>query len=97
MYGRPTQTRWSVFVCVLRKLGYTAQKGKAWLSTNRFVNPSRSPEVVSFREPIPETTSVGQLRNDDYTHDRSMSVMAILRHLRPRDFRPVQMSGLPAH
>jgi hypothetical protein len=30
MAGVPTQVPWRRFVCVLRKLGYTAQKGKAW-------------------------------------------------------------------
>ena len=29
MPGLPTQLPWRHFVCVLRKLGYTAQKGKA--------------------------------------------------------------------
>ena len=40
------------FCLLLRKLGYTAQKGKAG-SARVFVNPSRSPEVVSLREPRP--------------------------------------------
>jgi hypothetical protein len=56
MSGLPTQIPWRRFVCVLRKLGYTAQKGKAG-SARSFLNPSRSPEVVSFQEPIPEATS----------------------------------------
>ena len=38
--------------CVLRKLGYTAQKAKPG-STESFFNPRRSPNVVSFREPHP--------------------------------------------
>ena len=52
MPGLPTQLPWRRFVCVLRKLGYTAQKGKAG-SARSFLNPSRSPQVVSFREPHP--------------------------------------------
>jgi hypothetical protein len=52
MSGLPTQIPWRRFVCVLRKLGYTAQKGKAG-SARSFLNPSRSPEVVSFQEPHP--------------------------------------------
>jgi predicted RNA binding protein YcfA (HicA-like mRNA interferase family) len=39
-------------VRVLRKLGYTAQKGKAG-SARSFSNPRRSPNFVSFREPHP--------------------------------------------
>ena len=34
----------------LRKVGYTAQKGKAG-SARSFVNPGRNPNVVSLREP----------------------------------------------
>jgi hypothetical protein len=52
MTGLPTQVPWRRFVCVLRKLGYIAQKGKAG-SARSFINPSRSPEVVSLREPHP--------------------------------------------
>ena len=52
MPGLPTQIPWRRFVCVLRKLGYTAQKGKAG-SARSFVSPSRNPSVVSFREPHP--------------------------------------------
>jgi hypothetical protein len=48
----PTQVPWRRFVCVLRKLGYTAQKGKAG-SARSFMNPGRIPNVVSFREPHP--------------------------------------------
>jgi hypothetical protein len=50
MPGLPTQLPWRRFVCVLRKLGYTAQKGKAG-SARSFVNPGRNPNVVSLREP----------------------------------------------
>jgi len=50
MLGLPTQLPWRRFVCVLRKLGYTAQKGKAG-SARSFVNPGRNPNVVSLREP----------------------------------------------
>jgi len=39
-------------VCVLRKLGYTAQKTKQG-SIRSFMNPGRIPNVVSFREPHP--------------------------------------------
>jgi hypothetical protein len=52
MSGLPTQVPRRPFVRVLRKLGYAAQKGKAG-SVRAFVNPSRNPEVVSFREPHP--------------------------------------------
>ncbi len=48
----PTQVPWRRFVCVLRKLGYTPQKGKA-RSARSFMNPGRIPNVVSFREPHP--------------------------------------------
>jgi hypothetical protein len=50
MPGLPTQLPWRRFVCVLRKLGYTAQKGKAG-SARSFINPGRNPNVVSLREP----------------------------------------------
>jgi hypothetical protein len=46
----PPQVPWRRFLGVLRKLGYTPQKGKAG-SARSFCNPSRSPQVVSFREP----------------------------------------------
>jgi predicted RNA binding protein YcfA (HicA-like mRNA interferase family) len=46
----PTQLPWRRFVCVLRKLGYTAQKTKQG-SIRSFMNPGRIPNVVSFREP----------------------------------------------
>jgi hypothetical protein len=52
MSGLPNEVPWRRFVCVLRKLGYTSQKGKAG-SARSFVSPNRSPEVVSFREPHP--------------------------------------------
>ncbi len=39
-------------MCVLRKLGYTAQKTKQG-SIRSFMNPGRIPNVVSFREPHP--------------------------------------------
>ena len=48
----PTQLPWRRFVRVLRKLGYTAEKGKAG-SARSFRNPGRIPNVVSFREPHP--------------------------------------------
>ncbi len=48
----PTQVPWRRFVCVLRKLGYTAEKTKHG-SARSFVNPGRIPNVVSFREPHP--------------------------------------------
>lgn len=52
MSGLPTQLPWRHFVRVLRKLGYTTQKGKAG-SARSFLNPRRSPNLVSFREPHP--------------------------------------------
>ena len=48
----PTQLPWRRFVCVLRKLGYTAEKTKHG-SARSFVNPGRIPNVASFREPHP--------------------------------------------
>ena len=48
----PTQVPWRRFVCVLRKLGYTAEKTKQG-STRSFMNPGRIPNVVSFWEPHP--------------------------------------------
>ena len=52
MPGLPTQVHWRRFVRVLCKLGYTAQKAKPG-SARSFVNPTRNPNVVSFREPHP--------------------------------------------
>jgi predicted RNA binding protein YcfA (HicA-like mRNA interferase family) len=52
MPGLPTQVPWRRFVCVLRKLGYTAQKTKPG-SVRSFANPNHMPKVVSFREPHP--------------------------------------------
>jgi predicted RNA binding protein YcfA (HicA-like mRNA interferase family) len=52
MPALPPQIPWRRFVGVLRKLGYTPQKGKAG-SARSFLNPSRIPNVVSFREPHP--------------------------------------------
>jgi hypothetical protein len=52
MSALPPQVPWRRFLGVLRKLGYTPQKGKAG-SARSFFNPSRSPQVVSFREPHP--------------------------------------------
>jgi hypothetical protein len=46
----PAQVEWRRFVCVLRKLGYVPQKGKAG-SARIFVHPERHPNSVSFREP----------------------------------------------
>ena|ERR1019366_8838645 len=48
----PPQVPWRRFVCVLRKLGYTAQNTKHG-SARSFRNPGRIPNVVSFREPHP--------------------------------------------
>jgi hypothetical protein len=52
MSGPPTQIPWRRFVCVLRKLAYVSQKGKAGAARS-FSNPKRTPNVVSFREPHP--------------------------------------------
>ncbi len=52
MPGLPTQVPWRRFVCVLRTLGYTAQKTKQG-SIRSFTNPERIPNLVSFREPHP--------------------------------------------
>ncbi len=52
MPALPPQVPWRRFLGVLRKLGYTAQKGKAG-SARSFCNLSRSPQVVLFREPHP--------------------------------------------
>jgi len=52
MPGLPTQLPWRRFVCVLRKLGYTAQKTKPG-SARSFVNSGRKPNLVSFWEPHP--------------------------------------------
>ena len=52
MAGVPTQVPWRRFVCVLRKLGYTAQKGKAGAARS-FTSPNRMPKVISLREPHP--------------------------------------------
>jgi len=52
MAGVPTQVPWRRFVCVLRKLGYSAQKGKAGAARS-FTNPNRMPKVISLREPHP--------------------------------------------
>ena len=52
MAGLPTQVPWRRFVCVLRKLGYTLQKGKTGAARS-FANPGRAPNFVSLREPRP--------------------------------------------
>jgi hypothetical protein len=52
MPALPSQLPWRRFVCVLRKLGYTAQKGKAG-AARAFTNPNRMPTVISLREPHP--------------------------------------------
>jgi hypothetical protein len=52
MAGLPTQVPWRRFVCVLRTLGYTAQKGKAGAARS-FTNPNRMPKVISLRQPHP--------------------------------------------
>jgi hypothetical protein len=48
----PTQLPWRRFVCVLRKLGYTAQKGKTG-AARAFTNPNRMPKVISMHGPHP--------------------------------------------
>jgi len=50
MPGLPTQVPWRRFVCVLRKLGYTAQKTKQGAKRS-FMNPNRMPKVISLHEP----------------------------------------------
>jgi len=50
---------------VLRKLGYTAQKGKAG-SARSFVNPGRNPNVVSLREPHLGGDNLGQAMLREY-------------------------------
>jgi len=52
MSGLPAQIPWRRFVRVLRKLGYRAQKRKAG-SGILFASASRSPQLVSLREPHP--------------------------------------------
>jgi hypothetical protein len=75
----PTQVPWRRFVCVLRKLGYTPQKGKAG-STRSFMNPGRIPNVISFREPHPgqtlrRTTLRAYLRKLLLDHDEFMQLL----------------------
>ena len=52
MHELPTQLPWRRFVCVLRKMGYTAQKGKAG-AARAFTNPNRMHKVISLHEPHP--------------------------------------------
>jgi predicted RNA binding protein YcfA (HicA-like mRNA interferase family) len=55
MSGLPNQLPWRRFVCVLHKLGYLPQKtGRG--SARVFLNPTRRPATVSFREPHPHDT-----------------------------------------
>ena len=51
MPGLPTQVPWRRFICVLQKLGYTAQTKHG--SQRSFTSPERIPNLVSFREPHP--------------------------------------------
>ena len=60
MPGLPTQVPWRRFVCVLRKLGYTAQKGKAG-AARAFTNPNRLPKVISLHEPHPGKNLAGTM------------------------------------
>ena len=57
----PTQVPWRRFVCVLRKLDYTPQKGRAG-SARSFINLERIPNVVSFREPRAQNLGRTMLR-----------------------------------
>jgi len=52
MPGLPKELPWRRFACVLRKLGYTAEKPKAG-AARAFTNPNRTPNFVSFHEPHP--------------------------------------------
>jgi len=52
MPALPTQLPWRRFVCVLRKIGYTAEKGKAG-AARAFTSPNRMPKVISLHEPHP--------------------------------------------
>jgi predicted RNA binding protein YcfA (HicA-like mRNA interferase family) len=52
MSGLPPQVTWRRFLHVLAKLGYTAQRAKLG-SARSFRNPTRKPNVVTFREPRP--------------------------------------------
>ena len=52
MSGLPPQVTWRRFLHVLAKLGYTAQRAKLG-SARSFRNPTRKPNVVTFREPHP--------------------------------------------
>jgi hypothetical protein len=68
----PPQVPWRRFVRVLRKLGYTAQKGKAG-SVRSFSNPGRSPNFVSFREPHPGQ-NMRQRMLHEYLHKLFLTV-----------------------
>ena len=75
----PTQVPWRRFVCVLRKLGYTAQKTKQG-SKRSFMNPGRVPNVISFWEPHPgqdmrRTTLRAYLRKLLLDHDEFMRLL----------------------
>ena len=52
MSALTSQLPWRRFVCVLRNLVYTAQKGKAG-AARAFTNPNRVPKVISMHEPHP--------------------------------------------
>ncbi len=75
MSGLPTQIPWRRFVCVLRKLGYSAQKRKAG-SGILFFSPRRNPRLVSLREPHP-----GQNMRQRMLHDYLRKLL-----LTPDDF-----------
>lgn len=51
----PGQLRWSQFVSVLRKLGYNPMKSRPG-SKRVFLNPTRTPTRITFREPHPGDT-----------------------------------------
>jgi hypothetical protein len=76
----PTQVPWRRFVCVLRKLGYTAQKGKAG-AARAFTNPNRMPKVISLHEPHPGKNLGGTMLRK-YLHRLLLSQDEFMRLLK---------------
>ena len=55
MSGFLAELPWRRFVCLLRDLGYRPLKSHRG-SVRQFFSPTRSPNLVSFREPHPGDT-----------------------------------------
>lgn len=79
MSALPTQLPWKRFLCLLRELGYQQLKSRRG-SLRQFFSPTRSPNLISFREPhcgdtLHRAALYDSLRKHDLSKDEFIQLL----------------------